>query len=333
MKGDRDGEAIVKSWLRTPPTDRCDPRIRHDPYWRLRALRFSHSYAKRALRGELIRAKTEETPDTAKCAEMWGVHPEDILPIIGPDNRLRIVEIPVRPDGLTDEAVANAAVLGYEYYIPPGGTPGLKLRIRASGHKSYVFFYRIRESKKIRKIKIATVGAVTLEMARELASKYKLVVNIGEDPAVWRFDHERARLERRKPNRSSKRQSEPGYKARKAIRSDPHIKHDRYWQLRARGYSTSQAKRALRGELPDVTTVETLTPRNPAKNIAQLQRISSCQTSILKTGSGSWKPRHRRQRLTEHAVAQAEPLGHEYSILDGTVPGLALRIRASGYKS
>ena len=215
----------------------------------------------------------------------------------------------------------------------PRGGRGLALRVRASGHKSYVFFYRIEDHRKIRKIKIATADAVTLEMARELASEYWLVVNMGKDPAVWRFDHERARLERRKPTQSGNRQSAPDHKVRKAARHDLQNRPARLSQLRACGYSTSQAKRALRGEFPHVKTVETTDTAKCGEEYCAAPAdflvpdvYTENRLRILETPPS-------QEGLTEQAVAQAEPLGHEYSIRDGTVPGLALRIRASGHKS
>jgi hypothetical protein len=75
--------------------------------------------------------------------------------------------------------------------------PGLVLRIRSSGHKSYVLYYRVDGCKRTRKIRIATAGAVTLEMARDIARQHLMVARMGKDPTVWRFNEIRRRLEKR----------------------------------------------------------------------------------------------------------------------------------------
>jgi hypothetical protein len=60
-----------------------------------------------------------------------------------------------------------------------------------------VLYYRIEGDKKTRKIKIAMAGEVTLEMARERAREFGLVINMGKDPAVWHYDYQRGRLRKR----------------------------------------------------------------------------------------------------------------------------------------
>jgi Arm DNA-binding domain len=189
----------LRSWLRKRPSVRNDSRFKLDPYWRMRALGFSHSYAKLVLRTEPILVVPLTPLDPVKIAEEYGVNPDDILIQIGPDelHRQKQVEIAIRPETLTEQVVTEAGPLGYEYSIKEGRVPGLVLRIRSSGHKSYVLYYRVDGCTKTRKIRIATAGAVTLEMARDMARRHLMVARMGKDPAVWRFNEIRRRLEKR----------------------------------------------------------------------------------------------------------------------------------------
>jgi len=193
-----DGEMITRAWLRKRPADQNDLRSKRDPYWRLRAQGYSNSYAKRVLRGELPRLVSAQPPDLVKIAEQYGVSPDDILPLPGlSHDKLTQVEIAIRPESLTEQVVADAGPLGYEYSISDGDVPGLTLRIRSSGHKSYVLYFRVHGQKKTRKIRIATVGAVSLEMARKMARDHLYVAHRGKDPAVWQYDQIRDRIEPR----------------------------------------------------------------------------------------------------------------------------------------
>jgi hypothetical protein len=173
----------IRRRLRKRPLDsRDDPRSNRDPYWRLRSKGWPTSIAKRALRGELSRLVLNDTPDTA--ADEYKVDAEDVL--VWPPKPYRM-EIVTRPESLTDQIVSDAPTLGYEYSMPDGNVPGLTLRIRKSGHKSYVLYFRIRRQKKTRKIRIATVGAITLDMAREIAREHLMVARMGKDPAVCSY--------------------------------------------------------------------------------------------------------------------------------------------------
>jgi hypothetical protein len=185
MKKDRTDEDIVRSWLRKPPSSQKDLRVQHDSYWRLRALGYAHSYAKLALRGQEPRVTYVKAPDPEEIAKEYGIRPEEIF---FTDPVIARVEIDVRPESLTEEVVAKAGPLGNEYSIADKGVPGLVLRIRSSGHKSYVLYYRVRGFKKTQKIRIATAGAVTLKMAREMAREHFTVANMGKDPTVWSFN-------------------------------------------------------------------------------------------------------------------------------------------------
>jgi len=193
-----------RTWLDRSPIDINDPRFKLDPYWRLRAQGFSNSHANRAMRGEAIRAFPKVEGGIQELTEKYQISASDELVELGITDlaaeraKTKIVEIVVRPPTLTEEIVREAPALGYEYSISDGSVSGLSLRIRASGHKSYVLYYRL--SSKSKKISIAAASDITLERARDIAREYRAVIAMGEDPAITTF----AAIERRRKRREQR---------------------------------------------------------------------------------------------------------------------------------
>jgi hypothetical protein len=182
MKKERDRASIIKSWLRKKPKDHHDSRSQRDPYWRLRALGYPHSYAIRALRGEGVKLETVELPNSEEIAKQYGIDIEDLIGTVHGQETTEIqAVITMRPEFLTEQSVEEAAPLATEYSISDRfKVPGLVLRIRPSGHKSYVLYYRVHGDKKTRKKKIATAGAVTLENARAIAREFMYSVYVAK---------------------------------------------------------------------------------------------------------------------------------------------------------
>jgi hypothetical protein len=187
----------TKRLLSKTPTDRHDPSYRLDPYWVLRNKGYSHSSAKRALRGEPVRVVALEECEAGSSGSPYEID----LSILGVTDlsltraRYSRVEIVMRPEELTEQIVEDAGPIGKEYSISDGRVSGLTLRIRASGHKSYVLYYRMGYRSK--KIRIATAGDITLERAREIAREHRAVVAMGEDPATCSLSKIQARRRRR----------------------------------------------------------------------------------------------------------------------------------------
>jgi hypothetical protein len=156
------------------PSNPDDPRLKRDSYWFLRNMGYPHAYAKRALRNEPVRYREELTPALSDVQRE--------LLLVDWSERLRVAEVLVRPEQLTDEIIHNAPCLGYEYSLPDGVIPGLALRVRASGHKSFVLYFRIHLHRKTRKMRIAQAGAMTIVQVRDIARRILVMARCGRDP-------------------------------------------------------------------------------------------------------------------------------------------------------
>ncbi len=115
------------------------------------------------------------------------------------ENNLKLV---LRPKFLTEQIIREAKALGFEYSIADGTVSNLSLRIRESGHKSLVYYYRYRG--RMRKIRIAAASDITLERARDIAREFRAILAGGDDPSVFGFGsvgHRYRRRERRRYKR------------------------------------------------------------------------------------------------------------------------------------
>lgn len=173
-------DELLRRHVRRPPGNKFDLRWKVDPYWCLRGKGLPHSQAKRALRGEAITIKRIAKLSHDEIHTEYDADMEELIPLTA----LRKAEVAIRPKSLTEKIVRDAPALGYEYLVRDGRVPGLALRVRQNGHKSYVLHYRIRGERKSRKLKIATAGAVTLQMARDLARDLLRIAREGDDPAL-----------------------------------------------------------------------------------------------------------------------------------------------------
>lgn len=120
------------------------------------------------------------------------------------ENNLRPIS---RPKVLTEQIIRDAKPHGVERSIADGTVSCLYLRVRKSGHKSFVYYYRYRG--RLRKIRIAAASDITLERARDIAREFRAVLAGGEDPSVSGFGavgHRVRRRERRRYKKDIERQ-------------------------------------------------------------------------------------------------------------------------------
>jgi len=102
--------------------------------------------------------------------------------------RLRAIGVRGKlPDVLTEtvlEAVRTRPQ-GESYTLADGRVPGLALEVGAAGAATWWLWYRTTSGQR-RHLKLGAVGAVTVELARELAMEALVAVGRGEDPAQAR---------------------------------------------------------------------------------------------------------------------------------------------------
>jgi hypothetical protein len=151
--------------LRRRPLNEHDPRAELDPYWVLRLAGHPHAYAKRAIRGELPKV----TEDEVTSVNDYDCGPEDLLS--EPGTKTKTFEVVhIRPP-LTEEVIPSLQPRESEYTVWDQAIPGLGLRIRASGHKSFILLYRTQAHSKLKKITIGKEGCFTLGKARQMAEE------------------------------------------------------------------------------------------------------------------------------------------------------------------
>jgi integrase len=73
-----------------------------------------------------------------------------------------------------------------EHFIPDGTVPGLALRLRASGGRTWVFGYRL--GAKQRRLTVGSAAAVSVQEARRLATQLYAKVKLGIDVAQGKED-------------------------------------------------------------------------------------------------------------------------------------------------
>lgn len=160
--------------LRRSPLSHSDPRIKNDPYWALRAQGYPHSYAIRAFRDQPPIIHQREAPtDLGEYA----CDPDELLFPAG--SAWAETEVAMRPD-LSEASVRDFVPRGKEDYLWDNEVPGFAARVRATGYKSYVVFYRVRHSNRLRKFTIGSIGEFSLEQARNLAKDIRQKARMGQ---------------------------------------------------------------------------------------------------------------------------------------------------------
>lgn len=161
--------------LRRRPESERDPRYKNDAYWALRLQGHPHAYAKRALRDQPPVFHEREVSAHAGVCD-----PEDLLFPAG--STWTELEVAIRPL-LSDDAISTLEPRGAEYTVWDHKVRRFGVRVRPTGHKTYIVNYRIRFRPKLHKHTIGRVAAFSLEQARCLAREMQSDARMGIDPA------------------------------------------------------------------------------------------------------------------------------------------------------
>lgn len=164
--------------LRRRPDSPHDPRFKIDPYWVARHQGHPHSYAKKAFRDQLpvTREYTVDDSDDEYTRAM-----DEVFFPAG--SKVTRIEIEFRPD-LSEVSIRDFAPRGKEDYLWDKDVPGFAARVRQTGYKCYVVFYRVRHSKRLRKFTIGSIAEFSLEQARSVARDIRRQARMGTDPVI-----------------------------------------------------------------------------------------------------------------------------------------------------
>ncbi|MBN8816054.1 MAG: DUF4102 domain-containing protein [Sphingomonas sp.] len=173
-RNDPTDEQLMRRLRRRPASDR-DPRVKNDAYWALRFQGHPHSYAIRALRNQppVFHERQVTADQAAEC------DPADLL--FPPGSTLVEVKVFVRPF-LSEETIQGLEPRSSEYTVWDDKVRRFGVRVRPTGHKTYIVNYRIRFKTKLHKHTIGLVGDFTLEQARNLARELRSDARNGVDP-------------------------------------------------------------------------------------------------------------------------------------------------------
>lgn len=163
--------------MRRPPESSHDPRVKNDAYWALRFQGYPHSYAKRAFR--------DQPPVILQCKALddLGEYACDSDELLFPaGSTWTEIEVAVRPD-LTERAILDLKPRASEYTVWDNQISGFGVRVRASGHMTYIVTYRVRHQTKLHKDTIGRVAEFSLEQARSVAKEFRWEARMGNDPS------------------------------------------------------------------------------------------------------------------------------------------------------
>ncbi len=171
MKARKDptDEQLMRRLRRRPESNR-DPRVKNDAYWALRFQGYPHSYAKRAFRNQppTFQERTVSI-DAGECES------EDLLFLPGATWIEPKVE--VRPI-LSDEAIDALEPRLSEYTVWDDVVRGFGVRVRTKGHKSFIVYRRVRNTKRLQKYTIGKTDELSLEQARQAARSYRCALEL-----------------------------------------------------------------------------------------------------------------------------------------------------------
>ena len=89
---------------------------------------------------------------------------------------------------ITDKVIqATAPDNRSEFHVWDSQLPGFGVRVRKTGHKTYVLFYRARNRKRIRKLTLGSAYAINATEARRQAREILGQIAAGKDPADERL--------------------------------------------------------------------------------------------------------------------------------------------------
>jgi integrase len=123
-----------------------------------------------------------------------------------------------------DDVAALALPSGKsDHLIPDGTVPGLALRLRAGGKRTWIFSYRI--GRKQRRISLGSATALSVQEARRRATQLYANAKLGHDPAKDKEDAKMAAVETVKAKL-------PLYLARQQDRvRDAHLRQSSYVEI------------------------------------------------------------------------------------------------------
>lgn len=165
--------------LQREPIGSHNPRARKDAYWALRYQGYSHAFACRALRDGLPHFYREKVTLSGEYID--DVDPEDLLFVPKLNVEVQKLAVVVRPD-LTEEIAATAPPRRAEYTIWSEAVPGLGLRVRRSGNRTYIVMFRIGGRGNPGKITLGKPGNLSLDMAKRMAREIRMEALAGNDP-------------------------------------------------------------------------------------------------------------------------------------------------------
>lgn len=156
-------DAQLRRRLRRPPESPHDQRFKTDPYWILRNQKHTHEYAKRAFRNQppVVREVTIADIDDEYTRGLE----ERFFPV---GSTYTTIEVEVRPD-LSDDAIRDLMPRDKEYTVFDSEIMSFGVRVRSSGYKCYIVYFRGRHDSKRRRRTIGRVGKYSLDEARGIA--------------------------------------------------------------------------------------------------------------------------------------------------------------------
>lgn len=166
--------------IRRPPESINDPRLVNDAYVAVRQQGYSHSYAKRVYRDQLPQVIERAPLGTNKeIADQFGLEPDDLFFEDG-ETRLEL-EVEIRPP-LTNETILALVPRSIEYTVWDEEVHMLGVRVRTTGYKCFIFYYRIRYETKLHKVTIGSTKQFDLTTAREMAKELRYEARMGRNP-------------------------------------------------------------------------------------------------------------------------------------------------------
>lgn len=146
------------------PLSHRDRRKLRDPYCALRLAGWPDASAKHVFRDEPPKIRIQSPDLDSEYVD--SINPDDLL--IGVDAQIVTLEVLMRPE--LDEAVAKGAPPRQsEYTIWHRGLSGFGLRVRPSGHRTYILQCRVNGQSKQRKYTIGSPWMVSFDEALDIA--------------------------------------------------------------------------------------------------------------------------------------------------------------------
>lgn len=156
------------------PVEKFPQRAKNDAYWALRLQGYPDASARRAFRD-----KPPTITERTVSADHGEYEPDEILFVAG--TKYREIHVEVRPE-LSEESIQTLKPRDFEYTVWDSQVHRFGVRVRPSGHMTYIINYRIRHQKRLHKYTIGRVDDFPLEFARSVARDIRRHARMGVDP-------------------------------------------------------------------------------------------------------------------------------------------------------